>query len=151
LQLGAWREPQLIELQRQLAEVNLPPLVAQAFREERAGVCHTLETVPVTKLQLFTSGKTQSVWQKLRDPSFWLLNQMPQGSVYENMTTVPPRDQALLTGFGPDGVVQPKLVDDSMNEIQKQLSHFSPATFLAAQVIPNSPRATRTTAYNQTL
>jgi hypothetical protein len=152
LRLHAWHEPQLIELQRQLAEVNLPPLVAEAFREERAGVCHTLETISPTKLNLLMSGKTSlSVWQKMREPRFWLLSQMPRGWVYENMITVASLDQRLLAGFGPGGIVQPRLVDEAMAIIQTSLSRFSPANFIAAQIVPNYLRATRTTAYNQTM
>ena len=152
LRLHAWREPQLIELQRELAEVNLPPLVAEAFREERAGVCHTLETIAPTKLSLLLSGKASTtVWQKMRDPRFWLLSQMPRGWVYENMITVASLDQGLLAGFGARGVVQPKVVDEAMIHVGKTLGHFSPANFIAAQVVPNYLRATRTTAYNQTM
>jgi len=137
---------------RQLAEVNLPPLVAEAFREERAGVCHTLETIAPTKLSLLLSGKASTtVWQKMRDPRFWLLSQMPRGWVYENMITVASLDQGLLAGFGARGVVQPKVVDEAMIHVGKTLGHFSPANFIAAQVVPNYLRATRTTAYNQTM
>src|SRR6185503_5002271 len=35
--------------------------------------------------------------------------------------------------------------------IERTFSRFSPATFLAAQIIPNYLRAVRTTAFNQTL
>jgi len=37
--LGAWREPQLTELQAQLSEINLLPQLRTAFLHERAGVC----------------------------------------------------------------------------------------------------------------
>jgi len=67
------------------------------------------------------------------------------------MLTVASLNQRLLAGFEPEGVVQPKLVDEAMANIQNSLRRFSPANFIAAQIIPNYLRATRTTAYNQTI
>src|SRR5439155_26113491 len=89
MRLQAWREPQLAAIQKQLAEVNLPPYVAEGFQGERAAVCHTLETTKPSELYAVFSfhDKTKNFWQKMTDPVFLLLTGAPCGWFYENMIT----------------------------------------------------------------
>src|SRR5207237_10708325 len=102
LRRKVWPEPELAALEAQLAETDLPPSVLEAFREERAGVCRTLETTPPGELQRLWSGRSNTgLWQKLTDPSFWVLRNVPRGWIYENMVVIASEDQKLLDCFDP--------------------------------------------------
>ena len=153
LRVHTWQEPQLVELEKQLGEINLPSLLAESLREERAGVCRVLETVPLTKLDELRSGKTTtSFWQKIGDPKFWLLSHVPKGWVYRNMRTAASLEQSFLEGVdATNGVVRPEVAQQAMRGTEKAFTRFSPGTCLAAWMVPNYDRAARTTAYNQTL
>jgi hypothetical protein len=152
LRLHTWREPELSALQAQLQEVNLPPQVLQAFRCERAALCRTLETKPPTELSSLVYGKPNpGLWQKVKNPAFWVLSQMPRGWLYENMTAIAEAHQKLLNAFDPKlRVIRPLEFDQSCRKIEKAFSHLSPLTFIAAKIVPNYSRAWQATAQNQT-
>jgi len=149
----AWQEPQLIELQNQLKEINLLPDVTRSFEEEPVALCHTLETTTLAQLEKLLvlgppSGSPKAtIWQNLHAAMFNTF--FPRGWIYQNMVQVANGHQAIKGCFDPaHQIVFPKKVDAVT---QKAISHHSPYTFIADMANPNMSRAIRTTAQNQTL
>jgi hypothetical protein len=151
--LGAWREPQLSELQAQLAEVNLLPALRSAFLDERAGVCHVLESHSAAKFQQsFISPTSQSFWQRLQDPKMLLISVAPRGWNQQNMVVVATLDQKYLDCFDAERqIVLPRQLDSVAQEMQKIFSRVTPLNFLAAMCVPNFSRACQNVARTQTL
>lgn len=77
----AWQEPQLVVLQEQLARIDLPPLVAEAFRLVPAATCHTFEIEPLEKL-LFMGNSDKERFRK------FAVRLIPRGWIYQNMVNV---------------------------------------------------------------
>ncbi len=160
LQRHAWQEPQLIALQEQLAEINLPAPVVRAFKAESAGTTHTLETIPPQKIARWFSTETvgarkPSLWQNITSGAWvlplkmWLI---PRGWIYQNMAVIGSFRWA--DGFDPDNetIFPAKIEENTTTLLKKIASHPSlPYNFLADIAIPNFSRAWQTTAYNQTL
>jgi hypothetical protein len=147
LRLTAWREPELRAIQRQLAEVDLPPLVRLALSAERAGFCHTVENTATVDLAKFFSmgdpnkAQTGSIVWKL----------VPRGWIYQNMAVVARLDGLMIEPFDPKNrQIFPSRLVAADRELQATFNHRSPYTVLAAIAIPNFMRALITAAHNQT-
>jgi hypothetical protein len=151
IQSRAWQEPQLAALQKQLADINLTPFVAQAFREEQVGICRDAEVVPPLKLfNLATSSRPEKWRTKLVD-WFW-----PRGWTYQNMANIAMLDQKSIDGFDlAHDMVAPRKLADASSAVDKFVKSIdrskSPYKILAAIAIPNFSRAEQTTAHTQTL
>jgi hypothetical protein len=151
-----WQEPQLEAFQKQLAQVNLPPVLERSFAAEMAASAHTLETLPARKLgDLFSFHLSQpkhSWWQAITDLSFaprLKLVLVPRGWIYQNMVTGAKLMYQETGGFdSPDNVIQP----GKFEEISHEFEAISlPDKFIAAVTIPNATKAWQTAAYNQTM
>jgi hypothetical protein len=155
LQKNAWREPQLAALQKQLAEINLAPFVAQAFEAEPAGLCRTLETASLGKIMSVTSGSGshRSVWQNIRDVIFNKYNLVPRGWVHQNMALIARLGQPRGEGFDlANNLILPGKFKDLARQMDAAFSgNAKPYNFLAAIGNPNIIKATQTLAHNQTL
>ena len=155
LQKNAWREPQLAALQKQLAEINLAPFVAQAFEAEPAGLCRTLETASLGKIMSVTSGSGshRSVWQNIRDVIFNKYNLVPRGWAYQNMVLTARLGQPRGEGFDlANNLILPGKFKDLARQMDAAFSgNAKPYNFLAAIGNPNIIKATQTLAHNQTL
>jgi hypothetical protein len=155
LQKNAWREPQLVALQKQLAEINLAPFVAQAFETEPAGLCRTLETASLGKIMSVTSGSGshRSVWQNIRDVIFNKYNLVPRGWGYQNMVLTARLGQPRGEGFDlANNLILPGKFKDLARQMDAAFSgNAKPYNFLAAIGNPNITKATQTLAHNQTL
>jgi hypothetical protein len=154
LRLRVWREPELVAMQQQLAQINFLPLFHRSFEAERAATCRTFESTPPGELKkLFAIGRSnQGLWDKLQDPTYLLLTFAPRGWTYQNMCAGAPQEQTMLEALDlPTNQVLP----GKLEGIEKKLVAFharrSPYTFLAAIAIPNFVKATQTMARNQTL
>ena len=149
LQSRAWQEPQLAALQKQLADINLTPFVAQAFREEQVGICRDAEVVPLLKLFSLADSRPESWFAKVID---WL---WPRGWTYQNMVNIAVLDQKSIDGFDlAQNTVAPRKFEEAWREIEefdKSVNYSSPYKILAAIAIPNFVRAEQTTAHTQTL
>jgi len=146
-QRHAWQEPQLVVLQAQLAQINLPPYVFEAFREMPAHVARNAEIMPP---QLRFSSLA------LNAKTHWLtkatLRLMPRGWVYQNIINTVLLDQLSWSGFDPtNGTISPQNFETSMDKVQTRLEHHSPYYLLADIAFPNYSKAWQTTAYNQTM
>ncbi len=157
--LHAWQEPQLAALQEQLKEINLPPQVANAFRRDMAASTHTIEATPASKIaDLFiihntlTRNEGTSIWTRLKNPMFLFLKLAPRGWIFQNMVNVARPESKSLAGFDLEHrTVSPRIFDEADHNLGKQFSHPSPFNIWAAIAIPNTTKATQTTARNQTL
>jgi len=152
LRMHAWQEPELAALQSRLESISLPPSVLEAFREERAALCRTLETTPPEGLQrLWSGGASSSLRQKLTDPSFWVLRNVPRGWVYQNMVVIASEGQKLLDCFEPQHrVIHAQRIETLGREQSESMSRFSPRTFIASMVTANFRKAWQTLALTQT-
>ena len=154
MRLGAWHEPQLVALQEQLKQINLPPLLAESFECERASVCKTLEGITADKLQnVFKGGPggpVKPVWDRMKDPTYLLLTAGPRGWVYQNLTRIALLDGEVLKGLDTkNGLVSSALTEKAASDTIAALDHFSPYTYLAAFAVPNFSSAVRWLARSQ--
>ena len=152
LRKQAWREPQLAALQKQLAGINLAPFVAHAFECEPAAWCAFETTRVRTFLSIPYTRVGASLPSRIKDLRFYLFDLGPHGWVYQNMAAIARLENKQLDSFDSEsGTLLPSKVEDLRNEVEKIASHFSPYTFVAPVVVPNTAQAMQTLAYNQTL
>lgn len=152
LRLHAWKEPELIALQQQLAEINLVPTLLEAFRAEQVGLCHGLEIVKPSELDaVFAFGPEKpNLWEKFQSPTYWLLRWMPRGWVYQNMVAIAAAHQTVIETVDlTNGSVQPSKVDKVTDQALATFTRSRPYTYMAAHIIPNFFKAIRTTVHNQ--
>jgi hypothetical protein len=155
LQRQAWREPQLVTLQEQLAKINLVPFVFQAFESEPAANCRTLETASLEKIAFVASesGTGRSIWQKIKDVTFNKYYLVPRGWAHQNLVVIARLEHERMEGFDlTNNLILPQTFKDLTREMNAVFSgNARPYNFLAAMFIPNANKATQTLAHNQTL
>jgi hypothetical protein len=154
LRLGAWREPELAAIQKQLTEVRLLSLVRASLNAERAATCRTFECYTRGELKkLFSFGdKQHNVLDNLKDPTFLLITFAPRGWMYQNMCAGAPLGQRALEALDlPNNQVLPAKLEDIERELLAVHARRSPYRFLAAIAMPNFAKALQTMARNQTL
>ena len=153
--LHAWREPELVALQKQLAEIRLPATVVGALRTEGAATSQTLlQLKPAEIIELFRFDETKSSpWAKFNDPAWLLFKFAPRGWIYQNLVSVANAGQATTIGTfdAKAGMVYPGKVAEGYRAVENLMKPRGPYMILARIVVPNFSRALQTTARNQTL
>jgi hypothetical protein len=145
LQLHSWQEPQLVALQKQLAEINLTPLLLQALQQEPVGICRTAEIVWIPKMFDMTGRKLK--WTDRVGWWFW-----PRGWTYQNMVNVAVLELKPLDGFDlAHDTIAPRKFDEAIREDNKFFRNNSPYKLLAAIAVPNFTKAEQVTAHHQTM
>jgi hypothetical protein len=145
LRLHAWREPQLLAIERQLRETDLFAPVVEAMKEERAATCRTFEMITRAELaKLISSGGPVS---KLA------LAWMPRGWFFQNMVTGSELGQQWLEGSVDltNRLVLARRISETVRSVSLRLGHRSPYSFLVAATLPNFVKALQTAAMTQTL
>ncbi len=149
--LQAWREPELVALQKQLQEINVLSAVAESFRMEPAAVRYTIETSSAGELaRVFFGHSGINLWTRITDPVYLLLKVAPQGWLYQNLA-VSSTITATESFDTEHWIIKPGAAEAANRELERLATHRSPYTILATIALPNYARATRTTARNQTL
>jgi hypothetical protein len=134
LRLQVWREPELAAMQKQLADINLLPLVHEAMSVERSAVCRAFELAPPAKFKEWSISVN-----------------IPRGWIYQNMCTLALLDQLYIDSFDlPNNQVLPRKADEIKNQIETAFRQVTPYTFLARIGVPNFVKATYTLARTQT-
>jgi hypothetical protein len=151
--LGAWHEPELVALQQQLQQINLPPIVATGLRDERAGICHMFQQIWAGDWTDKFYGSKRSMWERKTDPVYLLLKVAPRGWVYQNLITIATLEQAgNIETFDPEAqLINPRQIARALRETEKLMARWSFYNVLARIAVPNFPRAMQTAAQNQTL
>lgn len=139
--LHAWREPELVIIQQQLANISLIPSVADSIDSERVGVSQLFETLKPEKLaDIFGGVKSK----------FLIL--MPRGWLYQNMAFggrwMDQFEDAIELNRNH---ILPKKFEAVIRGFEAELKHKTPYKILATVGIPNCTRAFQTTGKNQTL
>jgi hypothetical protein len=141
LRLQAWHEPELVALQKQLVEINLPAAVAASFQTERAGVCQTLLVLkPREVIEMFRFKETKpGFWERVTDPTYLLMKCAPRGWIYQNLAVVSKTEQSTTVGSfdSATGLVHPGKAADASREVERVLSQ--PLHGPARVAIPHSP------------
>jgi hypothetical protein len=158
--LQAWREPQLLELQQQLQQIELAPPVMDALQEERVRLCRNLETLGLGKFLLlpYTGPPDQpydreNTWkEKLSEWRLRSYDLAPRGWVYQNMATIATLTCPGDTSFDPvRNVIVPGASEQFVREITALAHHAWPYGVAAMVGIPNYTRALQYLARTQTL
>lgn len=138
LQMHAWQEPQLVELQKQLSEINVMIPVAVAFETEPAASTRALETLPSQKL--LSAFERHGDWLRLA----------PHGWIFQNIANDVPFYYARKDAFDVlQKRVKPEILKENSRRLEKFVAHKSPFRIFAAVLIPNINKAAQTTARNQ--
>ncbi len=146
LRLHAWREPQLLAIERQLATTDLLGPLVEAFREERAATCRTIENTTSAELaKLFDTGLGQRLFTLT-------LTWMPRGWLYQNMVVGAQVEQAVVGSVDlTNQLIRPDATSEFVRTMSLKSQQRSPYTFLTAISVPNFEKALQTVARNQTL
>ena len=154
LRLGAWRETELAEIQKQLLDMNLLEFVRAGFYAERAYTCRTLElTSAAEQRKLFRSAsQSWDLWGRLKDPVYLLVTFAPRGWLYQNLCVGAQANVVL----GAIDVTNNQVLAGKMESAAGQFSvassrSRSPYAIMSVRSIPNFLKATRTMARNQTM
>ena len=155
MKLQAWQEPQLAAIQSQLQQINLLPIVAESFQDERAAVSYTLEKAAAALLanqMPGLKGAPINLWNRLNEPLFLFLTFAPRGWVFQNIVTDVAYLQLVAEAYDlKNNLVLPGKTEEANRMIGSfKRSGFSPYSFLASWALPNYLRATQTLARNQT-
>jgi hypothetical protein len=155
MRLHAWQEPQLAAIQEQLAEINLSPFVAEAFKEEQTAVCHTAEIAEFSQIMKVVSigpSSKISLWKKILNLKSYGYDFMPRGWIYQNMVVAAKLSQERIDVFNSTNpIISPLKIENAMSNLAKTLDHSSLFGMLAEISSPNITKAIQTTAHNQTL
>ena len=137
IRLHSWQQPQLVVLQKQLAEIRLAPIVAEFLKEEPAAVCQ---------------------WCEINQPSEFFGNMnilpfpCPRGWVYQSMVNaVLPYQKVLDVFYLANDTVSPGKVDETFRDIDKFVERKSPYRLLAAITALTANRPFQVFAHNQTM
>ena len=156
LRLRAWREPELLALQQQLAAVDLLPPFQAAIRHERAAVCQSLQVIPAeefAELFQYPWGQSQrpNGWQVYAAPPYLLMKFGPRGWRYQNLATLARAEQATVEIINPaQSLANPAKAAEASREIERLNLHRSPYTVLASRATPDFVRAASSVARAQT-
>lgn len=154
LRLDAWQDAQLVELQRQLADIHLLPQVAEAVDTQRISACSTLETTSPSDLQsIFSPGSPDpSLWSRLKDPAYYVDRLMPRGWIYQSMAAIASIEQRFMEAVNTtNGLVQPRRIEDLSLTTSAWLEGFSPGPYMARVFLSDYAKAFQRTARNQTM
>ena len=153
MRLGAWREPQLTTLGKQLKQVNVLPPVRQACAAERFFVWYDAARLSTAEFLNLSDGfdpnrKTNS-WKTFK--SSVLGGLIPRGWIYQNIVVGVNVEANGIASLDPSGrLIFPDKADEFSKELNALLAHSSVYTIIARRMVPNYQRALQTTAYNQT-
>jgi len=144
LRLHAWREPELLAIEKQLKDTALLAPVVEAFREGRAATCRTFESTRRSALvKLF---ELEGAGTELA------LRFMPRGWFYQNMARGAQLEQETLSSVDlTHQLVRPRQVSEVVRGLPSGSAQHSPYRFLLALAIPNMAKALETAAAHQTL
>ena len=144
----SWREADLIVLENQLKQIDLPSFVCESLNEEAVGTARTLEITTSGHLsQLFAPASKTGFFQRLKDPFFLGCCFAPRGWVYQNMTFAARLQRRSAEGFDvTPGVFMPEKFDAAARQIDRALRHHTLWNMWAALTIPNVTKAVQMTA-----
>ena len=140
----SWREPELAALQKQLAEINLLPVVADSFRGERAQDCRLLDTLSVDGLLSQTGVKPNPATYF----GWWFV---PGGWIYQNKAVVATLEGKVMDSFDfTNNTISPYKSLTAGRAVEELHRHVTPWNYIAAISVPSFSKAVETTARNQT-
>ncbi len=156
LRLQVWREPELAAIQKQLGEIDLPPLVLAAFKFEQVSGCSHLETAVIAQaefVRMMSSGNpAPNEWQQLKDPIYLFIRFAPRGWIFQNMAVVTGLHQNVIDAFDlTNKIIRPEQIDAAWMTAGATVRRPSPYVTLASILVANFSRAVQTLAHNQTL
>jgi hypothetical protein len=156
-QKSVWQEPQLVALQKQLADTDLLPWVLEAFRTEPVANICLFETTSADKIVDLVSGpgpsgKAAGIWSRLKNPLYLYLEFAPRGWRYQNMVNMvslaPRRSDSFDTEHA---LISPRVFEEYTRRVNQLYASMSPFKTLVAVAVPNFTKATQTTAHNQAM
>jgi hypothetical protein len=145
--LHAWKEPQVIALQKQIEQINIEPFVREAFHEEQMSAWRIMQNLKSGfEVQHIPNA---TLWQKiknLRPPNIM------HGFFYFNViNTVKPEQEIVDSIDLTQKIVLPqKLAELKHEEDALGRHHFDFYHLLAMIAVPNGIKAVQTFAFNQT-
>lgn len=160
LQTHTWQEPQLLTLESQLAELNLPVTAYEGFRCELTATSHTFEHEPFGKVLTMILHATKAPQKKttldslshgLKELKLRAHTLAPRGWLFQNLVVSASLEQTFLESIqGCQTNTRPKEIQAAMQKLQTALERTSLFNLLAKVAIPNFHKALQTTTKNQT-
>jgi hypothetical protein len=156
LRLRTWREPELAELQRQLGNFDLLPLIVNGMRAEEMTACRTLEsrdfkTIVYNANFGYTFAEPSESDQRRQKIECCALSLVPSGWIHENMAEIATLGEKYQQGA--DSVLQriyASRIDAASAAYSKAFQRKTPDNFLAALLSLQQNRAWQTVAWKQT-
>ncbi len=152
--LNAWHEPQLAAIQEQLKEINLPPIVTDAFKMEQVASSTVLGNSTASQfVNLFHFGSDKVTFmEKIKNPMYLFMVFAPHGWIYQNMVTDAKLLQKTIDSVDTaHDLMLPHAVNEANHEMVVEVDRHSPYNFIGSGMIPNFVKVWQSTAYNQTM
>lgn len=152
-----WQEAQLTVIQKQLAEIELAPMVAEAFESEPAMSSYWLdskkpsELFDLSAIGIGSGNRKGSWWDKIRNLKGRWWDLAPRGWVYQNVASfleLMQKSRASL--FDDHQFISPRNTDRAWKEVEYQTEHLGLFNQLDAIAIANFSKAVQVLAFNQT-
>lgn len=156
LRLHAWSEPQLLALEQQLAQIDLPPLLVDAVKTERAAYCQAFQEMSPKRfvqagLIRLDNPPPSDAWSQIKSASTALLVVVPHGWVYQNMTLSAEMYERSIEVFDPvNRTLSIRKIEAYEGEFQNAFTNLWAHNFMAALTTMNLSQAWQILARNQT-
>ena len=158
LRARAWNASQLAAIQRQLEEIDLLPVVHEAFVEERVAKIVTVETHNSADLAAIfyatiEGTKPRSWWDLRKEPVSLIIACCPRGWLYQNLKAASPIMEATIASCDPaQHLVYPSEANRVVPEIRALRSGFpSVLSIVELFEILGADGDWKITSHNQTL
>ncbi len=151
IQQQAWTETELKQLEPQLNQIKLTPLMLAAFRMGLTATSHSWHENPRPLLEFWRSSNENSGWKRYANPTFWFAHFAPRGWFDQNLVVF----SSYLKRITEVCVSQGRYFEPAKQEsIFSELTslpqpHYNPFAILANIGIPNSLKASQTAARAQ--
>jgi len=153
LRMRAWREPQLLAIQRQLRETDLLSPFVAAIRSDRAASDRTYEIMTPGEISMIYLQQSHLLHPGLEERIHALaLDWMPRGWIYQDRAASARAQQKCLAMVDrTNQLVFPQSAEQLGSGIRPKLNPRSPYTSWAVHSLANCLKATQTLALKQTI
>lgn len=151
IQKHIWTEAELKQLEPQLNQIKLTPLIPAAFRMELIATSHSWSENPrqLREFSLSFNGKTG--WKRYFDGTYWFVHLAPRGWFDQNLVVFSSYLKRIIKACDSQGryfePAKQQSVFDNLSTLQQR--HFKPFATLAAIGVPNFIKASQTAARAQ--
>lgn len=139
----SWHDSQLADLQKQLGEINLLPVVAGSLRCQRAWHCRILDTLSMSEII-----RGSAAPHSASDLGWWL---MPNGWIAQNKAVLITLDEQVIGSFDlTNRMISPYKSKVAVMGRSQIFKHITPYNYFSVLLVPRFDKGAIAVGRNQT-